>query len=291
MTQRTIGDVLTHAQRQLTACSDSPRLDAEVLLAMQLGVSRAQLFARPESLMSEQDGERFNQLLTRRLNGEPIAHILGYREFWSLQLDVTPATLIPRPETELLVELALERIPVSATLDIADLGTGSGAIALAVASERPHCRIVASDTSEEALVVARCNATQLGLVNVEFQQSDWYQALGSACFDLILSNPPYIRSDDPHLAQGDVRFDPPTALISGVDGLDALRCIVGNAAQHLRPGGWLMVEHGYDQGEAVVGLFVAAGFTEITTVNDLGGQPRVSLGRFQTEIGANINPQ
>lgn len=280
--QRSIGDVLTHSQQQLAACSDSPRLDAEVLLAKVLGVSRAQLFARPESPVSEQDDERFKQLLARRLNGEPIAHILGYREFWSLQLDVTPATLIPRPETELLVELALERIPVSATLDIADMGTGSGAIALAVASERPHCRIVATDTSGEALAVARRNATQLGLTNVEFLHGDWYQALGATRFDVILSNPPYIRSDDPHLVQGDVRFDPHAALVSGVDGLDALRCIVGNAAQHLRPGGWLLVEHGYDQKAAVKGLFVAAGFSEITTVNDLGGQPRVSFGRHQT---------
>jgi release factor glutamine methyltransferase len=289
--QRSIGDVLTNSQQQLAACSDSPRLDAEVLLAKVLGVSRAQLFARPESPVSEQDDERFKQLLARRLNGEPIAHILGHREFWSLQLDVTPATLIPRPETELLVELALERIPVSAMLDIADMGTGSGAIALAVASERPHCRIVASDTSEEALAVARRNAMQLGLTNIEFLQGDWYQALGAAHFDVILSNPPYIRSDDPHLAQGDVRFDPHAALVSGVEGLDALRCIVGNAAQHLRPGGWLLVEHGYDQEEAVAGLFVAAGFTEIATVNDLGGLPRVSFGRYQTKIGANINPQ
>jgi release factor glutamine methyltransferase len=289
--QRSIGDLLGNSQQQLSACSDSPRLDAEILLAMVLGVSRAQLFARPEARVSEQEDARFKQLVARRLRGEPIAHIQGQREFWSLQLDVTPATLIPRPETELLVELALERIPVSATFDIADLGTGSGAIALAVASERPHCRIVATDTSAEALAIAQRNATQLELTNILFQQSDWFQNLESTRFDLILSNPPYIRSDDPHLAQGDVRFDPRSALVSGVDGLDALRRIVSEAPRHLRPGGWLLVEHGYDQEVAVAGLFDSAGLTEITTVNDLGGQPRVSFGRYQTKIAANINPQ
>ncbi len=248
---------------------------------MVLSVSRAQLFARPESPVSPQDDERFRLLLVRRLQGEPIAHIVGHREFWSLQLDVTPATLIPRPDTELLVELALERIPVAATFTIADLGTGSGAIALAIASERPRCHIVASDISEEALAVARRNAQQLALTNVEFLQGDWYQALGSTRFDLILSNPPYIRANDPHLAKGDVRFDPPAALVSGVDGLDALRCIIADAQQHLRPGGWLLVEHGYDQGDVVAELFAVAGFTQMATINDLGEQPRVSLGRFQ----------
>lgn len=277
--QRSIGDALANSQQQLSACSDSPRLDAEILLAMVLGVSRAQLFARPEARVSEQEDVRFKQLLARRLSGEPIAHIQGHREFWSLQLDVTPATLIPRPETELLVELALERIPLSASFAIADLGTGSGAIALAVASERPHCRIIATDTSAEALVIAQRNATQLELTNILFQQSDWFQTLESMRFDLILSNPPYIRSNDPHLTQGDVRFDPRSALVSGADGLDALRCIVSASPQHLRSGGWLIVEHGYDQGVAVAGLFAAAGFTEIATMNDLGGQPRVSLGK------------
>lgn len=277
--QHSIGSVLFQAQQQLASCSESPRLDAEILLGMALSVSRAHLFARPESPVPEQAGMHFQQLLSRRLNGEPIAHIQGQREFWSLQIKVTPATLIPRPETELLVELALEHIPDTATFDIADLGTGSGAIALAVASERPQCSIVATDASEAALEIARHNAAQLGLTNIEFQQSDWYQTLGDSRFNLILSNPPYIRSDDPHLTQGDVRFDPRSALVAGVDGLDALRCIIGEASRHLRPGGWLLVEHGYDQGVAVAGIFAAAGFTEIATKNDLEGQPRVSLGR------------
>lgn len=278
--QRSIGEILSQAQQQLTTTSESPRLDAEVLLTTVLGVSRAQLFARPESQVPQETAKHFQKLLTRRLKGEPIAHIVGHREFWSLQFKVTPATLIPRPDTERLVELALERIPLTATLDIADLGTGTGAIALAIANERPGCRITASDISTEALAIALRNATTLGLTQVRFQQGDWYEALEPTGYDLILSNPPYIRADDPHLTQGDVRFDPRLALVSGDDGLTALRSIVAGAPQYLRPGGWLLVEHGYDQAHDVAKLFAAAGFSDIGTIKDLTGQPRVCVGRL-----------
>lgn len=277
---RSIGAVLADAQQRLSTSSDSARLDAEILLASVLKVSRAHLFARPETFVASEAVKRFGQQLARRLNGEPIAHILGQREFWSLQFEVTPATLIPRPETEHLVELALERIPVNAALDIADLGTGTGVIALAIASERPGCRITATDTSTEALAIAQRNATTLDLTQVRFQRGDWYEALEPAGYDLILSNPPYIRADDPHLMQGDVRFDPRTALVSGDDGLAALRCIVGGAPQYLRPGGWLLVEHGYDQADEVARLFAAANFSDIAVMKDLAGQPRVSLGQL-----------
>lgn len=274
-----VDDALMQSQRLLSACSDTPRLDAEVLLAHTLGVSRAYLFAHPDADLPLDIARQFKAVLQRRQDGEPIAHILGHREFWSLNLEVTPDTLIPRPETEHLVELALERIPPTATFAIADLGTGTGAIALAIASERPHCHILACDASAEALEVARRNATRLRLKHVHFRQSDWYEAMPFECFDLILSNPPYIRSDDPHLAQGDVRFEPQTALISGQDGLDALRRIIGEAPRHLRPGGWLLVEHGYDQETAVAQLFGTAGFEDIETAKDLSGQARVTFGR------------
>lgn len=280
MSAPTFADALRAATAQL-AMHASARLDAELLLAQVLRQSRSYLIAWPERTLTEEQVQAFAALVARRAAGEPVAHILGRREFWSLDLEVTPATLIPRPETELLVEQALTRIPADAHWDIADLGTGTGAIGLAIARERPYCRIVASDASADALAIAERNAREHDLNTVRFVHGIWYQPLADARFDLILSNPPYVRTDDPHLREGDVRFEPHSALVAGSDGLDALRQIVAGAPEHLRHGGWLLVEHGYDQGEAVAHLFAQAGFSAIETVRDLGGQPRVTLGRWE----------
>lgn len=279
MSSTTLADALRSATA-LLAMHDSARLDAELLLAQVLGRPRSYLMAWPERVLSEPQAQQFAALIARRAAGEPIAHILGRREFWLLDLEVTSDTLIPRPETELLVEQALARVPEDAAWDIADLGTGSGAIALAMASERPRCRIEASDASSAALTVAEANARRLHLGNVCFHHGGWYQPFANKRFDVILSNPPYIRADDPHLREGDVRFDPRSALVAGRDGLDDLRAIITGAPAHLRSGGWLLVEHGYDQPEAVAELFAGAGFDAIATLRDLGGRPRVTQGRW-----------
>lgn len=259
--------------------SDSPRLDAELLLASVLACTRTTLRAWPERALPAPAWASFEQLVERRAAGQPTAYLIGWREFWSLDLQVTPATLIPRPGTETLVEAALQRIPEQASWRIADLGTGSGAIALAIAGERPACRVVATDNSPNALKVAEKNARMQGLANLEFHLGDWFKALDGDVFDIIVSNPPYVRDNDPHLEQGDVRFEPRMALTSGEDGLDAIRHIAAHAPAHLKPGGWLMLEHGYDQREAVQALLEEAGYSEIECLRDLGGQPRVCLGR------------
>lgn len=253
--------------------------EAGLLLAHALGQSRGWLFAHGSDAVEAGPAARFEALLARREGGEPVAYLCGQRGFWTMDLAVTPDTLIPRPETELLVELALARLPPDCELHIADLGTGSGAIALALASERPRARVLATDASPGALEVARANAGQLGLGNVAFRQGDWFDALPGLRFDLIASNPPYIAADDPHLAQGDLRYEPPDALASGADGLDAIRAIVAGAAAHLLPGGWLLLEHGWTQGAAVRELLEAGGFFEVSTQRDLEERDRVSLGR------------
>lgn len=209
-----------------------------------------------------------------------MAYLLGRRGFWTLDLAVGPDTLIPRPETELLVEQALQRLPSGQPCRVADLGTGSGAIALAIASERPLAQVVATDRSAAALAVARRNAEALGLASrVGFREGDWFAPLAGERFGLVASNPPYIREGDPHLGQGDLRHEPPSALASGADGLDALRAIVAGAPGHLEPGGWLLLEHGHDQGPAVRALLSDAGFVDVATVPDLEGRDRVGLGR------------
>lgn len=255
-------------------------VDREWLLAEALGRSRSWLYAHPEAPVPASARARFEALLARRQAGEPVAYLLGRRGFWSLDLEVGPATLIPRPETECLVELALARLPAGSPLRLADLGTGSGAIALALATERPLARIVATDASPEALAVARRNAERLGLRGVEFRQGDWLAALGDGSFDMIVSNPPYIAAGDPHLAQGDLRFEPAAALASGEDGLEAIRVIVRDARRHLCPGGWLLLEHGWEQGAAVRALLAQAGLVEVDTARDLEGRERASLGRM-----------
>jgi len=279
MTMITIKTALQQATTRLAA-HESAALDAEVLLAHVLGRDRSHLRAWPEKELSAAQADQFEALVARRAAGEPVAHLTGLREFWSLALKVTKDTLIPRPETELLVELALERLPKGEALSVADLGTGSGAVALAIASERPACRLTATDRSAAALAVVRENAANLGLHNAGFAEGDWCAALGEARFHLVVSNPPYVRTGDPHLTRGDVRFEPVTALAAGADGLDDVRAIVTCAAHHLEPGGWLLLEHGWDQGEAVRALLQAAGYADVLTHRDAGGRDRVSLGRW-----------
>jgi release factor glutamine methyltransferase len=261
---------------------DEAAREVELLLSHALGRDRAWLYAHTDDPLAVADAIRFHALLLRRAAGEPLAYILGRREFWSLDLAVTPDVLIPRPETELLVELALQKIPQGIEVDIADLGTGSGAIALALARERPRARVLATDASGEALAVARSNAQRLGIHNIEFAHGDWCAALGARQFDVIVSNPPYIAAADSHLRSGDLRFEPPAALASGVAGLDAIRSIIRDASAHLKPGGWLLLEHGFEQGAAVRKLLVTAGCSGVSTVHDLEQRERVSAGRIAT---------
>lgn len=255
------------------------RVDAEVLLQHVLRRPASWLMAHADDVLSLPDELAFAELVRRRQFGEPVAYITGRRGFWSLELEVTPATLIPRPETERLVELALERLAEDAVARVVDLGTGSGAIALSIGTERPRAKILATDASAEALEVAQRNARRLCIPNVQFAHGDWLAPLGEARFDLIASNPPYIEADDPHLAQGDLRFEPASALASGRDGLDDIRCIVTDARRHLLPGGWLLFEHGWNQGESCRGLLEHAGYAEVFTAQDLEGRDRVSGGR------------
>lgn len=253
--------------------------EPERLLAHALGRSRSWLYAHRDDPIDAVDADRFRALLARRAAGEPVAYLTGRRGFWSFDLRVTPDTLIPRPETERLVELVLARIPPEAPSPrLADLGTGSGAIALALAHERRRALVVAVDVSPGALEVARANAIELELANVEFRLGDWLAPLAGECFDLIASNPPYIAESDPHL--DDLRHEPAPALSSGPDGLDAIRTIACAAPAHLVPGGWLLFEHGWDQGDAVRGILVAAGFVEVMTDRDLEGRDRVTSGRW-----------
>ena len=257
------------------------RHEAELLLLHVLQRPRSWLFAHATDPLPASDLAAFETLLARRVAGEPVAYLTGRRGFWTLDLDVDPSTLIPRPETELLVELALERLPLERDLRVADLGTGSGAIALALASERPQARVLATDASAGALAMAARNADRHELGNVRFAEGghDWYAPLHGQCFDLIASNPPYIASDDPHLQQGDLRFEPATALASGADGLDDIRRIVAGGQAHLLPGGWLLIEHGWDQGEAIRALFELAGYVQVQTARDLEQRDRITLGQ------------
>ncbi|QOY62300.1 peptide chain release factor N(5)-glutamine methyltransferase [Lysobacter sp. H21R4] len=253
--------------------------EAELLLAHALGRSRTWLYAHGDEELDDAVAERFGALLERRRAGEPVAYLTGQRGFWRFDLQVSPATLIPRAETELLVEQTLARLPADRKLRVADLGTGSGAVALAVAMERPSVHVIATDASESALAVAAGNARALGLGNVQFCHGDWLQPLAGMRFDLIVSNPPYIAEDDAHLGQGDLRFEPRSALAAGADGLDDIRTIIGDAPALLASGGWLLLEHGLDQGNAVRALMREAGLGELETVLDLEQRDRVSLGR------------
>ncbi len=297
-TELTIKQELAQASHELAALADiEPRLEAEILLAHALGQSRSHLMAWPEKTVTPEQHDRFQQLVLQRMAGEPIAYLTGRREFWSLELDVYHATLIPRPETELLVERALELIPADAQWQIADLGTGSGAIAAAIASERPRCNITATDTSKEALAIAEGNFQRLKLNNVTTRHGAWCDPLAKQPFHMIVSNPPYVAENDPYLQQGivsnppyvaendpylqqgDLPREPQQALRSGPDGLDDIRRIIQQAPAHLCDPGWLLLEHGYDQGAEVRQLLLAAGFSNVHTRKDLAGHERLSEGR------------
>jgi release factor glutamine methyltransferase len=273
-------DAMLRAARARLAARGGEPGDADLLMAQALGQARAWLYAHGDEAPSTEAALHFEELLSRREAGEPVAYLLGRRGFWTFELRVNADTLVPRPETERLVELALERLPDGGASRIADLGTGSGAIALALALERPRAEVVATDASEAALDVARDNARSLGAGNITLRQGDWFAPLAGERFDLVASNPPYIALGDPHLDEGDLRFEPDAALASGEDGLDAIRTIVQGAPRHLLPRAWLLVEHGWEQGPAVRALFEAAGLSEVATHADLEQRDRVTLGRY-----------
>ncbi len=278
---RTVADCLGAATRQLAAAlgldTREARLEARVLAAHAWRVTPAWLIAHDTDVPDEADAGHFDALLARRLAGEPVAYLTGSREFFGRPFEVSADVLIPRPDTELLVELALERIPPDRPVEVLDLGTGSGCIAITLALERPHARVTAVDRSGAALEVAQRNANLLG-ARVEFIQSDWFSSLGERRFNLIVSNPPYIMDDDPHLSRGDVRFEPLTALASGPDGLADLRHLVQAARRHLQPSGSLLLEHGYNQAETVRKWVNEAGLQQPQSWNDLAGIARVSGG-------------
>ena len=270
-----IGRVLELASAQID------RYEAELLLTCVLNLSRATIKAFPERELELEQKIKFKELVQRRIGGEPIAYMLGHKEFWSLDFIVTPDVLIPRSDTELLVELALEQIKPKQKMRILDLGTGSGAIALSIASDRHHVIVVATDASAEALQIAKLNAKHLHIKNVEFALGNWFDALtneSAAKFDIIVSNPPYVAHFDPHLSQGDLRFEPDRALVSGDEGMNDLRIIISQATKYLVPAGQLMVEHGYNQEELVSKEFRSAGFSDIVCLKDLSGIPRVTMG-------------
>lgn len=274
-----MADALT--VRQALAQSGLAPVDANALLVHVTGRGRAWLVGHAADALPQQHVEQFFSMARRRRDGEPVAYLTGRREFHGLDLAVTPDVLIPRPETETLVDAALAHVPADATLRVLDLGTGSGAIALAIAHARPRADVLGIDESDAALVVARDNAARLGIGNARFERSSWFASLGDARFDVIVANPPYIAEGDPHLREGDVRHEPRRALTPGRDGLDALRAIVAGARVHLPPGGVLAVEHGFDQAEAVQALFVDAGATDIRRHRDLAGHWRVAEGRWR----------
>lgn len=265
--------------------SPSARLDAELLLAHVLGKPRSYLRTWPEREPDAAQCAAFAALLERRRAGEPVAYLLGRQGFWSLELEVAPHTLIPRPDTELLVETALALGP-GGPARVLDLGTGTGAIALALACERPAWQVLGVDRVAEAVALAERNGARLGLANARFVESRWFSALAGERFRMIVGNPPYIAADDRHLGEGDVRFEPASALVAGADGLDDIRLIVLEAPEHLEAGGWLLLEHGYDQAEAVRALFAARGFTDVESRRDLGGHQRITLGRWNGETHA-----
>jgi release factor glutamine methyltransferase len=279
----TVGSLLGDAARDLAASADlvGARREAQILFGHAMGVSRAWLSAHRDDAADPSAADFFRELIRRRRAGEPVAYLVGRREFFGLEFRVTPDVLIPRPDTEALVDAALEKLAQGAQSDVLDLGTGSGCVALAIAHERPAARVTAVDVSAAALAVARENAASIG-VSAEFVQGAWFEALEGRRFDLIVSNPPYVAAGDPHLQQGDLRFEPSTALASGEDGLADIRVIVAEAPAYLREGGWLLFEHGYGQADACRDLLLDAGFGEVVGRADFAGLPRVAGGRLLT---------
>lgn len=272
-----IDAALKSGTEQLTDISDTARLDAEILLAHSLDKQRSYLYTWPEKLLNGQQYDVFNAALAKRTEGYPIAYIIGYQEFWSLKLKVTPDVLIPRADTELLVETALEKIIGLKKPKILELGTGSGAIALALATERPDSEITATDVSSAALAVATENSQTLTIENIHFIQSDWFSTVAKEQYDLIVSNPPYISPTDTHLL-GSIRYEPSGALVSENNGLHDLKCITFSAPNYLNAEGWLIFEHGYDQGESVSALLKAAAYQQISCLTDLSHNDRISIG-------------
>ncbi|MEZ8141546.1 protein-(glutamine-N5) methyltransferase, release factor-specific [Enterovibrio norvegicus FF-33] len=275
--------VIEHALRDAALLladhqSPSPRIDASVLLCHVLDKPSSYLYTWSDKVLSEQESKDFDALIERRKLGEPVAYIIGYRDFWSLRLSVEPSTLIPRPDTERLVELALARLPTGEG-NVLDLGTGTGAIALSMASERRDIQVTGVDLRPEAVALAQRNQRENHITNAQFVQSSWFDKIPAQTFTMIVSNPPYIDPEDPHLAQGDVRFEPKTALIADEHGLADIRHICQQSPQYLSRDGWLLIEHGFDQGDAVRALFTEAGFYDVETQQDYAGHDRVTLGR------------
>jgi release factor glutamine methyltransferase len=272
--------LLDQAYQQLAAVSDSALLDAEVLLCHCLNKNRSFIRAWPEHQLTDQQTAEFQDLIAQRQQGVPVAYLTGEREFWSRSFKVNPDVLIPRPDSELLIELSLDLLPANQSNKIIDLGTGSGILAITLAAERPSSQVIACDLSPAALRTAQANAQQLQIDNVSFLTSNWFSAITDRDFDLVISNPPYIDQHDPHLQQGDVRFEPDSALISPEKGLQDIRLLTDQARQHLKPGGYLLIEHGYDQQTAVQALFKRFNYQQITTHPDYAGNPRVTSGQW-----------
>ncbi|MBB1073372.1 peptide chain release factor N(5)-glutamine methyltransferase [Rhodoferax sp. 4810] len=282
----TIGDVLIWAERQLLASPPdlvnydraAARLDAEVLLTYVIRSTRTTLFAWPQRSLIPDQCQQFANLIDRRCAGEPVAYLIGQREFWGIELTVSPATLIPRPDTELLVTWALNQFPIGAPCCCLDLGTGSGAIAIALATERPKWQMIALDNARAALKIAAGNSQRLQLNQVQFIQGDWLNSIAAQCCDLVVANPPYIAVNDPHLQCGEVRFEPQTALVAGQDGLAAIDCIIADLMRCLKPGGWVAIEHGWQQAAAVRQRFIHCGLINVASERDLAGIERITVG-------------
>ena len=274
----TVSELLLTAEQSINS-SESARLDAEILFCDVMQFDRSRIYSHPEQVVPDDKSALFQSLIEQRQQGRPIAHITGKKEFWSLELAISEDTLIPRPETELLVETALQMIPDNEAFNILDLGTGSGAIAIAIASERPNCKIVATDINKNALTMAKKNAETYQLQNIQFCRSNWYLDIPLQTFDLIVSNPPYIKQNDEHLSQGDVRFEPELALVAGADGMQAINMILENANRYLASNASLLIEHGYDQKQLVQEAFLKHDFRQLKTFQDLSGQDRITRGQ------------
>jgi release factor glutamine methyltransferase len=277
ITKPSIAELLQHAEQQLRAF-DTAKLDAELLLCHVAKLTRTTLHAHPEQILSEEVIHTYQALIEQRHAEQPIAYLTGNKEFWSIKFKVNENILIPRPETECLVEEVLKHIPKNEKYKIADLGTGCGAIAISIAKERPQSHITAIDISPDALNIAKENASHLGIKNISFVQSDWYENTND-CFDIIVSNPPYIKQDDEHLTQGGIQHEPQLALASGPDGLNAIKHIINNASEHLNNKAWILLEHGCDQGNEVRTLLYEHGFSDPDTRKDYSGHERVSFGK------------
>lgn len=282
----TTGALLAWARNQLDSTSDSARLDAEVLLGHALEASRAALYANPDRPVSARQSALYTELVAARKQGRPVAQLTGEREFWSLALQVDSQVLVPRPETELLVERALAHISADEAAHILDLGTGTGAIAIAIASERPNCTLTASDNSAAALTIARANSEQHTPGRINFLQSDWFDALADQRFDLIVSNPPYVSTEESELTDRDLDFEPPEALYSGADGLDDIRKIIAGSPAMLTDQGCLLLEHGHDQADRIRRLLKDAGFVDPVSHADLAGIARVTEARLEAKPGS-----